>query len=369
MFLEDCAGRSGYECVAGVATQDHGASRLGAQGSGNPSTGQRLQRRGHSADVGMSPRHVHKWGQRFLERGVAGLEDKPRPGRKPKFQPAVALHLVKLACESPDLRGRSLSQWDCVELAPHLVDEKVVDSISSQSVRRILMDHRLKPWRHHLWLSPKVPRDAAFRDAVLNLSDLYSRTLSSNEVVLCVDEKTNLQPRTRKAKTLPPEPGIPVRVESEYERKGALHLFAAFDTRTGKVYHTTGERKRQVEFITLLEKLEREIDPFVTAVHIVLDNLRMHKGKLVRAWLAKHPRFQFHHPPVHCSWMNQVEQWFSILQRKRLGIANFADKKELADRLDAFVEQWNRRAHGFRWSRKSFDKVLTACEKNMAAAA
>ena len=95
----------------------------------------------------------------------------------------------------------------------------------------------------------------------------------------------------------------------------------------------------------------------------------MHKGRLVRAWLAKHLRFQFHHPPVHCSWMNQIEQWFSILQRKRLGIANFADKKELADRLDAFVHQWNHRAHRFRWSRKSFDKVLAECEKNMAAAA
>ena len=95
-----------------------------------------------------------------------------------------------------------------------------------------------------IWLSPKVPRDAAFREAVLKLSDLYSRALWSNEMVLCVDEKTNLQPRTRKAKTLPPEPGIPVRLESESERQGAIHLFAAFDTRTGKVYHTTGERKR-----------------------------------------------------------------------------------------------------------------------------
>jgi transposase len=329
---------------------------------------------GHSAvdtarQVGMSPRHVHKWSQRFRERGVPGLEDKPRSGRKAIFSPDVGLYLAKMACESPDLRNRSLSQWDCVELARQLEAEKVVDSISAQSVRRILMDHRLKPWRHHLWLSPKVPRDTAFHNAVVNLSDLYCRALSPNQVVLCVDEKTNLQPRTRKAKTLPPEPDIPVRVESEYERKGALHLFAAFDTRSGKVYHTTGERKRQVEFITLLEKLECEIDPSVTAVHIVLDNLKMHKGKQVRAWLGQHPRFQFHHPPVHCSWMNQVEQWFSILQRKRLGIVNFADKKELAERLDAFVQQWNGHAHGFRWSRKSFAKVLASCEKNLPAAA
>ena len=160
-----------------------------------------------------------------------------------------------------------------------------------------------------------------------------------------------------------------MRVEGEYERKGALNLFAAFDTRSGKVYHCTGERKRQVEFIVLLDKLEREIDPAITAIQIVLDNLKMHKGKQVQAWLAKHPRFKFHHPPVHCSWMNQVEQWFSILQRKRFGISNFADKADLAERLDAFVREWNTNAHAFKWSRKSFDKVLAKCEMNMAATA
>jgi transposase len=319
--------------------------------------------------VGMSPRHVYKWGQRFAQQGLPGLDDKPRAGRKPVFSPAVALHLVKMACEMPDLQGRSLSQWDCTELARQLVAEGVVSSISAQSVRRILADHRLKPWRHHLWLSPKVPRDAAFAAAVLNLSDLYARPLTPHEIVLCVDEKTSLQPRTRKARTLPPEPGKPMRVESEYQRKGALHLFAAFDTRSGQVYHSTAERKRQVDFIVLLDKLELEIDLSITAIHIVLDNLRMHKGKLVQAWLALHPRFRFHHPPVHCSWMNQVEQWFSILQRKRFGIANFADKQDLAERLDAFVREWNVHAHAFRWSRKSFDKVLAACDKNMVAAA
>ena len=188
-----------------------------------------------AAKVGLSPRHVHKWSRRFVERGVRGLEDQLRPGPPPKFSPGVALHLVQMACQMPDLRGRSLSQWDCTELARQLVAEGVVDSISPQSIRRILASHRLKPWRHHLWLSPKVPRDAAFADAVYNLSDLYSRPLQPHEAVLCVDEKTNLQPRTRKAPTLPAEPEKPIRVENEYKRNGALHLFAAFDTRTGKV--------------------------------------------------------------------------------------------------------------------------------------
>ena len=330
----------------------------------------------------MSARHVHKWARRFVDKGRAGLEDLPRPGRKPTFSPGVTLHLVKMACELPDVRGRSLSQWDCTEMARQLQAEGVVESISPQTVRRMLADRRLKPWRHHLWLSPKAPRDAAFAAAVTNLSDLYSRALLPHEVVLSVDEKTSLQPRTRKAKTLPPEPGRPspqpgqpavpgkpIRVEHEYERKGALNLFAAFDTRTGKIYHCTAERKRQTEFLQLMEIIDRAYDNSITAIHIVLDNLKMHKGKLVQAWLAQHPRFQFHHPPVHCSWMNQIEQWFSILQRKRFGVVNFADKQHLAERLDRFVEEWNQRCHVFRWSRKSFDKVLAACETNMASLA
>jgi transposase len=277
------------------------------------------------------------------------------------FPPSVALNLVKIACERPDKLGRSLSQWDCVELVRQLERDGIVESISAATVRRILGSHQLKPWRHHLWLSPTVPRDAAFAQTVLEIVDLYTRDLGAHEMVLCVDEKTSLQPRTRKSPTRPAQPGRPVQVEHEYERKGALNLFAAFDTRTGKVYGHTAERKRQKEFIDFLEMLDREIPAAITTIHIVLDNLRMHKGKQVQAWLAMHPRFVFHHPPVHCSWMNQVEQWFSILQRKRLAIADFADKAELAERLQAYINEWNEVAHPFKWSTKSVTKIMAKC--------
>lgn len=278
------------------------------------------------------------------------------------FPPEVALHAVKIACERPDHYGRSLCQWDCQELARQLRHDGVVTSISGETVRRILRHHRLKPWRHHLWLSPQVPRDAAFSQAVQEICALYTRALAAHEMVLCVDEKTSLQPRTRKTPTRPAQPGQPVRVEHEYKRKGALNLFAAFDTRTGRVYGHTAERKRQLEFIEFLEKLDREIPATITVIHVVLDNVPMHKGKQVQAWLAKHTRFVFHHPPVHCSWMNQVEQWFGILQRKRLRIADFADKAELAERLQAFIAEWNEHAHPFNWSTKSVAKVMAKCE-------
>ena len=279
------------------------------------------------------------------------------------------MYVVKLACERPDVLGRSLSQWDSAELARQLVRDGVVAAISPQTVQRILVHHKLKPWRHHLWLSPRVPRDAAFAAQVQEIVTLYTRPLHLWEMVLCVDEKTSLQPRPRKAPTLAAQPARPVRVEHEYTRKGALNLFAGFDTRTGIVYATTASRKRQGECITFLEQVDREIAPTITTIHIVLDNVRMHKGKQVHAWLTKHPRFVFHFPPVHCSWMNQVEQWFSILQRKRLQIADFVDKPHLAERLMAFVTEWNARAHPFHWSTKSVAKVMAKCESPLAKAA
>ena len=283
------------------------------------------------------------------------------------------MYVVKIACERPDELARSLSQWDCTEIARQLVRDGVVPSISAETVHRILLSHRLKPWRQKMWLSPKVPRDAAFAAQDQEICDLYTRPLRPDEVVLCADEMTSLQPRPRKAKTLPTDVDRPTRVEHEYGRCGALNLFAAFDTRTGKVYGMTAPRKRQAEFIAFLEQLDSAIPERVKTIHVVLDNLRMHKGKQVQAWLVRHPRFVFHHPPVHCSWMNQVEQWFSIARRKRLRIADFASKEQLAERLLAFIREWNEIAHPFNWTSKSVAKVMAKCQiedlKTVATAA
>jgi DDE superfamily endonuclease len=223
--------------------------------------------------------------------------------------PEVAIHVVRLACERPDTLDRRLSQWDCAELAHQLSAEGIVEDISAATVRRILACHHLKPWRHHLWLHPKRPRDAAFYATILELIDLYTRPLQEDEMVLSVDEKTSLQPQPRQAPTLPAQPqNIPNRHEQEYKRAGALNLFAAFDTRSGQVYGHCYERKRQQEFIAFLEALDREIAAYIRTIHLVCDNVSTHHGKEVTRWLAKHPRFVVHFTPVHCSWMNQVEQ-------------------------------------------------------------
>src|SRR3954447_14238192 len=300
--------------------------------------------------------------------GWRGCEIVPGAAASRSFPPEVAMHVVKIACERPDDVGRSLSQWDCTEIARQLVRDGVVATISAETVRQILLHHRLKPWRQKMWLSAKVPRDAAFAAQVREVCDLYTRPLPPDEVVLCVDEMTSLQPRPRKSPTKAAKEDRPTRVEHEYGRDGALNLFAALDTRTGKVYAQTVGRKRQVEFIAFLEHLDREIPRSFRRVHLVMDNYATHTGKLVRRWLKKHPRFRFFHPPVHCSWMNQVEQWFGILKRKRLRIIDFASKEHLSERLLAFVSEWNERAHPFKWTEGSFSKVLTRCEASSAPA-
>lgn len=280
----------------------------------------------------------------------------------------MAIHLVKLACARPDDCERSLSQWDCVELARKLITDGIVSSISPSTVYRILSHHKLKPWRIHYWLNPKSPRDAEFYARVREVIDLYTRPLLPHEAVLSVDEKTSLQPRSRAHPTKPAQSGnVPNRVEHEYQRKGALQLFAAFDTRTGKVYGRCFDRRRQREFIAFLDYLDREIPAAITLIHVVLDNCSTHHGKEVRAWLRDHPRFQFHFTPVHCSWMNQVEQWFSILQRKRFRLADFASKDDLRQKIDQFIIQWNGHAHPFNWTTKSVAKVMADCPERKAA--
>ena len=285
------------------------------------------------------------------------------------FPPAVALYVVKLACERPDVVGRSLAQWERVELARQVVPDGVVAQISPQTVPRILAHHTLKPWRHHRWLSPKVPRDAACAAPVQALVPLYTRPLGVWARGLCVEEQTSLQPRTRQAPPRAAQPGHPVRVEHEYARQGALTLFAGCETRTGKVYATTAERKRQAACIAFLEHVERERPPDITRMPVGLATRRRHKGTHVQAWLTKHPRFVFVFPPVHCSWMHQGEPWLSLLQRQRLRSADVADKPHLAERLMACVAAWNEHAHPFQWSTKSVAKVMAKCESAMAKAA
>lgn len=255
-----------------------------------------------------------------------------------------------------------MALWDCPEIARQVVADGLVQAISADTVRRVLRGVQVKPWQVHSWLSPTVPRDAAFAASVRTICELYTRPLERHEVVLCVDEKTSIQPRGRTSATLPARAREPVRLEHEYVRSGALQLFAAFNTRTGEVIGWNAARKRAAEFVAFLDMLEASLPASLTAVHLVLDNLIVHKSKAVRAWLSEHPRFHFHYPPVHCSWMNQVEQWFSILQRKALRCLDFDSTLALDRHLHGFFARWNSNAHPFNWSTGSVAKVLAKCD-------
>jgi len=209
-----------------------------------------------------------------------------------------------------------------------------------------------------MWLSPQVARDESFAQQIQEIIDLYTRPLSADEVVLCIDEKTSLQPRCRTEPTRPAIPDYPNLVEHEYRREGALNLFAGFDTRRGNVYGQCYERKRQEEFINYLGYLDGQIPQTIKTIHIVCDNLKTHKGRKVKEWLIQHPRFMLHYTPVHCSWMNQIEQWFSILQRKRFRISDFQSKEDLKTKIEGFIAEWNQVAHPFNWSIQSGVKVM-----------
>ena len=274
------------------------------------------------------------------------------------FPPEVAVHLVKMACELPDKYGRSLCLWDCKEMAKQLIKEGIVDSISAETVRSILKNHKLKPWRYHYWLGDKTPRDQEFFKTVSHICDLYTRELNEDEMVMSFDEKTSIQARYRLKPAKPARPDIPVLIEHEYKRGGALNLLAAFDTRSGTLYGKCYGRKRQIEFIDFLEHLKLQIPSNIKHIHIVLDNLRMHKGKKIQAWLKNNPEFHFHFLPVHCSWLNQIEQWFGTLQRKRLRTPDFPSRKELEIKILEFIQQYTQYAHPYKWTKNSVKKVM-----------
>lgn len=275
------------------------------------------------------------------------------------------MHVVKIACERPDVRERSLSTWDCQEIAAELIRASIVEQISVRTVQRILAHHKLKPWRFHAWLSFDVRRDTSFLTKIRTICDLYTRSLPETEQVWSVDEKTSIQPRPRAKPTRAATPKRVVRVEHEYLRDGALNLIAGFNTRSGEVLGVCRPRKRQAEFIEFLETLDAHVPQKVTTVHVVLDNVVMHKGKEVQKWLQAHPRMEFHFTPVHCSWMNQIEQWFGVLQRKRLCLSDFDSREDLERAIMLFIEQHNEHPHPFQWNTKSVAKVMAWAERKV----
>jgi hypothetical protein len=258
-----------------------------------------------------------------------------------------------LACELPATQNLPLSRFSIRELAREAVLRGLAGSISSSTVQRWLADDVLRPWRHQSWI---FPRAADFELKAGRVLDLYHRVwdgaaLHADDYVISADEKTSLQPRPRLHPTQPPAPGQPMRVEHEYERGGALAYLAAWDVHRAKLFGRCEPTTGIVPFGNLVEQVMTQ-EPYVSARRVfwILDNGSSHRGaasveRLETAW----PNLRVVHLPVHASWLNQIEIYFSIVQRKVVTPANFASLQALASTILAFQARYERIATPFAW--------------------
>lgn len=307
---------------------------------------------------------VSKWRKRFCESGLDGLVDRPGRGRPRVFAPEVVAEVKAMACEPPEARDVPLSRWSSSELAAQAVTEGLVEAVSASTVRRWLAEDAIKPWRYRSWIFPRDPDFAAKAARVL---DLYARVwegrnLGDEEYVVSADEKSQLQALARCHPDLAPGPGRERRVEFEYERGGTLAYVAGYDVHRAQLVGTIAPTTGIVPFGALVRKV-MTTEPYASAKRVfwVVDNGSSHCGKrsvarMGEAW----PTATLVHLPVHASWLNQIEIVFSVIQRKVIKPADFADLDTLADRLLRFEARYNTTATPFDWrfTRADLDNLM-----------
>jgi DDE superfamily endonuclease len=261
--------------------------------------------------------------------------------------------VVALACELPAQREQPLSRYSTGELARLIGEDPAAPPLSRSTIYRILDRHALKPWRFRSWL---FPRDPQFAEKAGRVLDLYAGVwegapLGPDDCVLSADEKTSIQARGRRHPTTPPRPGQPARVEHEYARGGALAYLAAWDVRRGGVAGRCEATTGKAPFGRLVDQVMAQ-EPYRSAARVfwVVDNGSSHRGEKAAAELAeRHPTLVLVHLPTHASWLNQVEVYFSILQRKVLTPNDFPDLAAVEERLTAFAARYNDTAVPFDW--------------------
>src|SRR5215210_2914214 len=283
---------------------------------------------------------VAVWRRRYSELGVAGLGDEERPGRLCVYDHDDVLLLVKTVTEPPP---DGATRWTMEALAGAMNRHGV--PISASQVWRICRALDLKPWQVQSWMTS---HDPDFWERAGDVCGLYLNP-PDNVVVWSVDEKTGIQATSRVNPTRPAVPGIPVRREFEYRRHGTAVLFAALNVHEGDVAGWVTDSTRSENFVAFLADLVVQT-PAGLDLHCIVDNLKTHSTDLVDTFLQQHPHVHLHFTPTHASWLNQVELFFSILQRRLLRRGEFDSVDELADRVIAFIKDYNRRAQPFRWT-------------------
>jgi len=286
-------------------------------------------------EVGLSAHKVGKWRRRFADERLAGLCDRPRPGGPCRYGHDERLAVFRTAC-SPPPEGET--HWTVRGLAAAV-------GISKSRVHALLDAADLKPHQVRSWLTSLDPQ---FETKQADVCGLYLDP-PEGAIVLALDEKTSIQAKQPIRPEIPAVPGRAARREFEYRRHGTVALLAALLVHSGEIKGEVYVRASRVEFLAFLDLLEGEI-PADKQVHAIVDNLQVHKTAEVAAWLAAHPRWQFHFTPTHASWLNQIELWFSILSRRLLKRGVFTSKDDLKAQLLAFIERYNPTAKPFAWT-------------------
>ena len=325
--------------------------------------------------LGVTQDTVRKWRGRFATDRLDGLNDLPRSGRPKVFAPVVVAQVKAIACSLPAEQGLPLSAWTCAEIAQEAIERGVVGTISASTVGRILARDVIKPWQCRSWI---FPRDPDFGPQAGRVLDLYARRwngrrLGADDYVISADEKSQLQALRRVHPDLPPGPGQPRRQEFEYQRGGTLAYFAALDVHLGHVIGRCAPKTGIEPFGELVAQV-MSIEPYASARRVfwVVDNGSSHNGaRSVDRMSQAFPNATLVHLPVHASWINQVEIYFSIVQRKVVKPQDFPDLPTLEQRLLAFQNRYNQTAAPFDWrySRKDLNDYLTrlAAHENQAA--
>ena len=304
-----------------------------------------------AGQLGLTNATVGKWRQRFLKQDVAGLHDELRPGRPRPISDERVAQLVRNTLETKPKDG---THWSVRQIASQ-------SRMSKSTVHRIWHAFGLQPHRQKHF---KLSTDPFFVEKVRDIVGLYLNP-PENAVVLCVDEKSQIQALERSQPLLPIGLGYVEGVTHDYLRHGTTTLFAALDTAQGKVITQCRKRHRHQEYLGFLREIENNV-PKTLDVHIIVDNYATHKHPRVKRWFAARPRFHVHYTPTYASWLNQVEIWFNRITQQAIRRGTFRSVKELVEKIDSYVQSSNAHAQPFVWTATAdsiLAKVQRLCER------
>ena len=295
----------------------------------------------------VTPQTVSKWRGRFVARQLDGLVDAPRPGAPRSITDSQVEAVITRTLES---RPQGATHWSTRGMANDM-------GLSPSSVGRIWRAFGLQPHRQETF---KLSSDPLFVEKTRDIVGLYLN-LPAKAMVLCVDEKSQIQALDRTQPILPLAPGIPERRTHDYMRHGTTTLFAALDAATGAVIGRLHRRHRSTEFLKFLRTIDASV-PEDLDIHLVMDNYGTHKTPAVQRWFVRHPRFHVHFTPTSASWLNQVERWFATLTQKQIRRGSHRSTQQLEQAIRDYLNLYNQNPKPFVWS-KSADDILASIER------